>query len=191
MAPVPDSSSALVSVLFEAKTFLAQHYLIVITSLFLARLVYLRYLSPYRDIPGPFLATISPLWRLRGALNGTLNNDITECHKKYGPIFRIAPDEVSISDPEAIKVIYAHGSGFTKVFSSDLFQETNDRPTFIVCGETILANLFLLIPMKRLMLLSVDLSQMRIPCPPCLKWNHMSMVQLKKCVLEWVDSRIL
>jgi hypothetical protein len=119
MPPVPPSSSAILSILSEAKEFLLQHYILVIVGVVVARLVYLRYLHPYRDIPGPFLATISPLWRLRGALNGTLHTDITAAHRKYGKIFRIAPDEVSISDPEAIKTIYAHGAGFIKVDHSE------------------------------------------------------------------------
>jgi hypothetical protein len=97
---------------------LGRHYLLVFFGLFLARLAYLRYLHPFKDIPGPFLATISPFWKVKCALNGSFHKDITECHKKYGTIFRIAPDEVSISDPEAIKTIYAHGAGFTKVFHS-------------------------------------------------------------------------
>jgi len=109
------SSSAVLAVFVEVKQLLQQHYILFILGIIFARLFYLRYLSPYRDIPGPFLATISPLWRLRGALNGTLHTDITAAHKKYGTIFRIAPDEVSISDPEAIKIIYAHGAGSTKV----------------------------------------------------------------------------
>lgn len=117
MAPITPTSSAILSVLIEAKQFILQHYLVLFAGIIVARLVYLRYLSPYRDVPGPFLATISPLWRLRGALNGSLHKDITAAHRKYGPIFRIAPDEVSISDPEAIKTIYAHGAGFIKVLA--------------------------------------------------------------------------
>ena len=35
-----------------------------------------------------------------------------------GPIVRIAPKEVLIADPEALKVIYALRSGFTKVLST-------------------------------------------------------------------------
>jgi hypothetical protein len=38
-------------------------------------------------------------------------------HKKYGPLVRIGPKEVLISDPEAIKVIYTLRSGFIKVRS--------------------------------------------------------------------------
>jgi hypothetical protein len=34
---------------------------------------------------------------------------------KEGSIVRIAPNEVAISDPEAIKCIYSTHSGFTKV----------------------------------------------------------------------------
>jgi hypothetical protein len=116
MAPIiPTSSSAILSLVADIKDVIQSHYILVIFAAVLLRLVYLRYLSPYRDIPGPFLATISPLWKLRGALNGTLHTDITEIHRKYGTIVRIAPDEVSIADPEAIRIIYGHGSGFTKV----------------------------------------------------------------------------
>ena len=38
-------------------------------------------------------------------------------HAKYGPIVRITPFEVAISDPDAIKTIYGHTSGFTKVIT--------------------------------------------------------------------------
>jgi len=35
-------------------------------------------------------------------------------HKKYGPIVRISPTEVAVSDPEAFKQIHAVSSKFTK-----------------------------------------------------------------------------
>jgi hypothetical protein len=117
MAPIVSSSAFLIG-LHHARTIIAEHYLTIIGLVILVHLVYRRHLSPYRDIPGPFLATISPLWKLRSALNGTLHKDITDAHGKYGKIVRIAPDEVSISDPESIKTIYGHGSGFTKVVTT-------------------------------------------------------------------------
>jgi hypothetical protein len=79
------------------------------------RVVYCLYLHPYNDIPGPFLAKISPFWKVRGAIRGSFYKDITAGHRKYRKIFRVAPDEVSISDPDAIKQIYAHGTKFIKV----------------------------------------------------------------------------
>ena len=116
MSPILQTSSlAILSAVSDIKDVIKSHYILVILAAVLLRLIYLRYLTPYRDIPGPFLATLSPLWKLGGALNGTLHKDITDIHRKYGAIVRIAPDEVSIADPEAIRVIYGHGSGFTKV----------------------------------------------------------------------------
>jgi len=37
-----------------------------------------------------------------------------ELHRTYGPIVRIAPNEYSVDDPEAIKTIYGHASKFVK-----------------------------------------------------------------------------
>lgn len=32
-----------------------------------------------------------------------------------GPVVRIAPNEYTIDDPDAIKIIYGHGTNFVKV----------------------------------------------------------------------------
>jgi hypothetical protein len=37
------------------------------------------------------------------------------CADFKGPLVRIAPDEVSCSEPEAMKAIYAANAGYTKV----------------------------------------------------------------------------
>jgi hypothetical protein len=36
-------------------------------------------------------------------------------HQKYGPIVRVGPNHVAVSDPSAIPVIYGLGSKFMKV----------------------------------------------------------------------------
>ena len=69
-------------------------------------IIYSRYIHPYHDIPGPFLASITTWHRwynVRYAVRGNLQQKL---HRKYGPIVRIAPDEVQISNPEAIDTIY-------------------------------------------------------------------------------------
>ena len=76
--------------------------------------VYARYLHPFHDIPGPFLASISRLWMGASVLSGRAEHTQRALHQKYGPLVRIAPNEVSVADPEAIKVIYNIKSGFTK-----------------------------------------------------------------------------
>lgn len=35
-------------------------------------------------------------------------------HQKYGPLVRVGPSHVSVSDPDAVKIIYGINTGFTK-----------------------------------------------------------------------------
>jgi hypothetical protein len=141
--------------LYEGIRFLLQHYLLILASLTVARIVYLKYISEYSDIPGPFLASISPLWKVYGAWNGTLHKDILKGHQKYGRLLRIAPDEISISDPEAIKIIYGIGSGFTKVFLQKL-KGTDNRQISIVLSPIISRQGYLHRRMRRNILLNDD-----------------------------------
>jgi benzoate 4-monooxygenase len=39
---------------------------------------------------------------------------VYKCHEKYGKLVRITPNQVSIADPDAIPVVYGHGTGFLK-----------------------------------------------------------------------------
>jgi hypothetical protein len=189
MAPIVPPSSAFLTAFSEAKDFIWQHYVVVIVGIVAVRFIYLRYLHPYGDIPGPFLATISPLWKVRGALNGTLHKDITAAHRKYGPIFRISPDEVSISDPEAIKVIYAHGAGFTKVRNP--LNSTDSRPIITVSGDLARTQkVYSPKQTRQLMPLNDDLSPMHTPCLLSWKWNLTSTAPSRKCRPDWLDLQI-
>jgi hypothetical protein len=76
--------------------------------------VYRRYFHPLSKYPGPFLASITRWWMVREIFSGKHEKHIRELHKKYGSIVRIAPNEVSFSDPHAIRTIYSTGGGFTK-----------------------------------------------------------------------------
>lgn len=71
----------------------------------LAVIVHRRYFSPLRDIPGPFLASFSRLWHLGQVLGGDQRTRLYELHKKHGPFVRIAHDEVSVSHPDAPKLL--------------------------------------------------------------------------------------
>lgn len=62
-----------------------------------------RYFSTLSQVPGPFLASVSRLWHLVRIIKGRVNQDIVELHNQYGPFVRIAPDEVSVSHPDAPK----------------------------------------------------------------------------------------
>ncbi|KAF5616785.1 cytochrome P450 monooxygenase oxidoreductase [Fusarium tjaetaba] len=72
-------------------------------ALWMMTLFYSYYFHPYADIPGPFWAKLSRFWLVRQVLRGDIHNTQRARHEKYGPIVRMAPDEVSISDPAALK----------------------------------------------------------------------------------------
>jgi len=65
-------------------------------------------------IPGPVLRSISPLPRIISAYRGHSHEDDLELHRKYGPIVRLAPNSISISDPSMINKIYGIGTKFIK-----------------------------------------------------------------------------
>jgi hypothetical protein len=72
-------------------------------------IVYTRTLHRFADIPGPFWASVSRGWLVAQVLRGDLENTTRALHKKHGPFVRIAPDEISIAAPSAIKQLYGTG----------------------------------------------------------------------------------
>ncbi|KAF5967706.1 cytochrome P450 monooxygenase [Fusarium bulbicola] len=60
------------------------------------------------------MKSLSLLWLLKEVDFGTYPKTSIELHRKYGPVVRIAPDEYSIDDPAAAKIVYGSGRGFTK-----------------------------------------------------------------------------
>lgn len=51
---------------------------------------------------------------LRSTIRGTIVRDIQKLHSQYGPVVRIAPDELSYITPEASKPIYTSNPEFAK-----------------------------------------------------------------------------
>jgi hypothetical protein len=76
--------------------------------------VYRRFFHPLAKYPGPFWASITRWWMVNQIFGGKHEKNIRALHKKYGNIVRIAPNEVAIADPQAIKTIYSTGGGFSK-----------------------------------------------------------------------------
>lgn len=80
----------------------------------LSTAVYRLYLHPLSHIPGPFLARLTSLWLYRVSYTGTEASTIDALHKKYGPVVRIAPNDVDISDGAALQTIYVKNGGYLK-----------------------------------------------------------------------------
>ena len=68
-----------------------------------------------RTLPGPFLAKISGLYRLSLVYNGDAPRRYRKLHEEYGPIVRVGPNHVSVSDASMIPIIYGIGSSYMKV----------------------------------------------------------------------------
>ncbi|KAI1763200.1 cytochrome P450 ClCP1 [Hypoxylon sp. FL1150] len=66
------------------------------------------FLHPLRSFPGPLLWRASPFPKSIRLAQGKLNFQVRDLHAKYGPIMRIAPNELAFSDPQAWKDIYGH-----------------------------------------------------------------------------------
>lgn len=105
--------------------------------------IYSHFFHPLAKYPGPFLASVSRVWIAYRVIRGDMDKVQRDLHRRYGiyylvfillpvvplwhttlvnlrrttlgSIIRIAPNEVSISAPDAIKTIYGVSSHFTKV----------------------------------------------------------------------------
>ena len=86
----------------------------LLIAVILGRLAQLRYHKGLNKFHGPFLASLTNLWRAWN-LCGTKNRmPIAELHERYGEVVRIGPNVLSFSNPSAIKDIY--NKAFVKVW---------------------------------------------------------------------------
>ncbi|KAH9903950.1 cytochrome P450 [Xylariomycetidae sp. FL2044] len=89
--------------IFQNQQFLLQAGFTVLTLLCypILRAIYNVYYHPLAHVPGPRLWSASRLPFIRALLRGTIIQDFERLHQRYGPILRIAPDEVTFAQPEA------------------------------------------------------------------------------------------
>jgi hypothetical protein len=83
--------------------------------LYLGQVMYYLSLHPLHKIPGPVLARFSRIWKNIRYFRSTWHDDVLELHEKYGPVVRIAPNEVSFVDAKALSILYGHGTAAKKV----------------------------------------------------------------------------
>ncbi|KAF1359821.1 cytochrome P450 [Lizonia empirigonia] len=68
-----------------------------------------------RHIPSPtILAGISYLWLARSTYSGNQYWIHRDLHKKYGPLVRIGPNEITTDDPEILKKIASSNSTYSR-----------------------------------------------------------------------------
>ncbi|OLL23908.1 Benzoate 4-monooxygenase, partial [Neolecta irregularis DAH-3] len=81
---------------------------------FVSLAIYRIFFHPLAKFPGPFLAKVTPLFHTYLAIRGDRHLFFEKYHKKYGDIFRMGPNELSIADASSIKEIYGHGKRLLK-----------------------------------------------------------------------------
>jgi hypothetical protein len=79
--------------------------------------------SPLNAIHGPWHAKVTRFVLKWHEFHFNRTRYLHSLHKRYGPVVRIAPDEVAFATPEAVKTIYCEGgSGYDKTRFYDLFK---------------------------------------------------------------------
>ncbi|GKT50059.1 trichothecene efflux pump TRI12 [Colletotrichum spaethianum] len=92
------------------------------------------FLHPLAKFPGPIWMRVSRAPFCYKLLTGTLPFDMLELHKKYGPVVRIAPDELAFHDSRAWKDIMGHKSqgGAEMEKSMKFYRSVPNAPSDIV-----------------------------------------------------------
>jgi cytochrome P450 len=73
------------------------------------------------SVPGPFIARLTKKWILFIDLSGSRARTVHELHKKYGPVVRLGPNELSFAAIEAVKPVYGTGTSCIKSSAYDNF----------------------------------------------------------------------
>ncbi|CAK7211385.1 hypothetical protein SBRCBS47491_001108 [Sporothrix bragantina] len=96
----------------------------------LASLIYQLFFSPLAHLPGPRITVLTRLWIIYYEFKGNRTVVIDQLHENYGPVVRVAPDEVSFNSAEALRDIYGIRSDVSKSDFYDLFVYYDERNTF-------------------------------------------------------------
>ncbi|KAI8944121.1 cytochrome P450 [Xylaria longipes] len=117
--------------------FIGAYWAILLPVFLIGRMAYRRYASPLRSIPGPFLASCSRLWKIRSTISENSQWEHIDLHKKYGPIVRIGPNEVSFSSPHVARNLLSAGKRFYKTDFYSVFPPPENPDIFTEIREEV------------------------------------------------------
>ncbi|KAI0543414.1 putative cytochrome P450 [Xylaria curta] len=72
------------------------------------KIFYNVFLHPLRNFPGPITHRMSVIPRAVHQMKGNLPFRVAELHRRYGPVVRVAPNELAFCSPQAWRDIYGH-----------------------------------------------------------------------------------
>lgn len=124
-------------VLLTAWEIFKEQWYLLIPLFLIARILYIRYASPLREYPGPFLASFSRLWKIASTVSERTHLHHIELHKKYGPIVRISPNELSFSSPTVARNVLSAGKRFYKTDFYSVFPPPENPDIFTEIREDV------------------------------------------------------
>ncbi|MCJ1426920.1 hypothetical protein MMC29_004823 [Sticta canariensis] len=80
----------------------------------LARCIYLHFFHPLANYPGPFLASVTNLWKFSSFLSGKHYLTELNLNAKYGSGIRVGPNSLAFSSLSAFDAIYGFNKNFEK-----------------------------------------------------------------------------
>lgn len=125
------------SLVATAVSFVATAWPFLVPAAIVLRLLYNRYASPLHKYPGPLLASATRLWKLLSTATTRTHLDHIALHRRYGPIVRIAPNEVSLSSPEAARTVLSAGKRFHKTDFYAVFPPPENPDIFTEVREEV------------------------------------------------------
>ncbi|CEL62204.1 hypothetical protein RSOLAG1IB_10286 [Rhizoctonia solani AG-1 IB] len=87
----------------------------------------------YRRFPGPPLAGFTNWWMSRVVRTGHHSEIVQQLHARYGTFARLGPNHISISDPDALEIVY--GQGLPKSDFYHAFQNPPKNDIFNTCDR--------------------------------------------------------
>jgi hypothetical protein len=93
---------------------IAPWLLSLVAASLICKWVYRLYYHPLSCIPGPKIAACTSLWLAYHTYIGDECTVVFNLHRKYGPVLRVAPNDVDIAGADAIEPIYIARGGFPK-----------------------------------------------------------------------------
>ncbi|KAI3328529.1 cytochrome P450 [Ustulina deusta] len=120
-----------------AVVFIGKYWAILIPIFLFGRMAYRRYASPLRSIPGPFLASCTRLWKIRSTISENTHWEHVDLHRKYGPVVRIGPSEVSFSSPQVARNLLSAGKRFYKTDFYSVFPPPENPDIFTEIREEV------------------------------------------------------
>ncbi|KAI0394542.1 cytochrome P450 [Xylariaceae sp. FL0594] len=91
------------------------------TGLFTSIVIYRLYFHRLRHFPGPSGAAVSKFWHVWKCFERSNHLVVHDLYKRYGPIIRTGPEELTIVDPSILSLLDGPKSQFTKAPWYDIF----------------------------------------------------------------------